>query len=339
MVSSQYLPRLIKAFLYCVIVSCYTELSWSQQTTKKSASKPSVTFAKAEIFRDEKSGALFTLPNGWIDVSKSNSKLLGQVKAVFSNPKSDLIVFLLIENIPGGAIRLDENPLDKYLDGVIKRRLIKNPNFKETQREGVRFAGRLGKRMNAQWQEGDTVFFNAISVCREGYYYFVLSSVCPMPLSRQMISAIPSLERSLTITISAEEQIGRLAKEIAEEMPIFDYEGAKLVIQEMGKRDDLSRDFIYQLNLMIESGVSQLPPSEKSEYKALSDRAFYALNQEKQSRLLKYRDMRDAKSKPSKEQEADAREILREMYGRLSPQYLKRFRELLMKAFLLSLAK
>jgi len=121
-------------------------------------------------YSDEESGFAVTAPAGW-RLAGSDEVFLPQVaRAGFLGPRHGVLVYVVVELIPGGLIPRGETALANYFASY----MVTGPY--ETVRSApvaVTLAGRRGLRAAMSIATGQGELVKTLTAVREGFFYFV----------------------------------------------------------------------------------------------------------------------------------------------------------------------
>lgn len=284
-----------------------------------------------DVYEDPVSGFRLPAPPGWRLGKPGEFPGPVSYNAAFVDRRESVIVYVMIEFIPGGIVPQSSDSTRRYFD-LIEHGARDTGAF--GARTEVTYAGRPGLRASKRYRAGGSSFVNVVSVTHEGYYYFMLSSVAFASGARACEVAQAAFERAAVVTKTSDQVIRDLAATIGSKFDMCDDATAVLLMREMCERLtrlDAAESFRLGYELR-ERGRERLSAEKRSEIEEIEERGLAKLDPDIRDRYETIRQKVD----DGADLTADDREVVKQvivgLFDALGPDDRARFRSLLSEA-------
>lgn len=225
------------------------------------------------------SGFTVTAPRGWRRVRDGEMTLPAGAAAGFVDSRVDVVIYVVVEFIPGGVIAQDDRALDRYTKGVTTKPGLTAVFDAPVPRV---VAGRRALRSEATLTVDDLPLVNTVTFAREGYYYFTVGSIAEVRDRRRAAAAHTSFERGVTISRTSDDVIAAIASPLAASLPYLDVEDVRFLMRAVLERLK-SQSYTDAATLgftIVVKGRERLPAAERERFDFLHTTALTSLSDE-----------------------------------------------------------
>lgn len=237
-------------------------------------------------FSDAFSGFAVTAPRGWRLLRDGEMQLPKGARAGFVDARGEVVVYVLVELVPGGVIKQDDRALERYVDTVISKPGAPGVYSRPTP---CRVAGRSALRTTMTFAAGGGEIFNTATYTREGYLYFLVGSLAMVHHRQRAATAHTTFERAVTISRTSDDVLAELAAPIVAIVPYLDAEGVRLLMRACFDRmKSFDTTEARTLGFAIVSlGLELLPAADLAASDVLHAKALATLSEEERAFLVR----------------------------------------------------
>lgn len=251
--------------------------------------RPAVAAQAPARYSHDDSGFAVEAPRGWRLVRDGEFELPKGAKAAFIDARSDVIVYVLIEFIPGGIIARNDAAVGNYL-----ARMMTPTATREVRRAPAPSAmsGRRALRGAITITPGANALINTMTVARDGFYYFALASLAAAADESRQDSIHQVFERAVTISKTSDEVVGSVGGSLAAFVPFLTADDMRDVMYALLDRATTRNGAdAASLGFAISAlGRERLPAADRQLTEGLQAKAFATLPKAESDFLDRIRD-------------------------------------------------
>jgi len=231
---------------------------------------------KPAVYAESVSGFSIAAPPGWRRLRDGERELPRSARAAFADARDDVVVYIVVEFVPGGVIARNDEAVARYVA------LMTAPNANRLIRMDpvpVTLAGRRGLRTAMTIAPGGDELVNEVTVVREGYYYFTIASFAPPREERRQDDVHRAFEGGVSIAKSSDDVIAGLAGPIRGFAPYLtaaDLPAIAVSVLDRSTSADPSATATLAFTTMT-TGLDRLPAADRDASKALQAKALATL--------------------------------------------------------------
>lgn len=273
------------------------------------------------IFTHAESGFAVAAPRGWRRVRDGEMSLPPGAAAGFVDARADVVIYIVVEFVPGGMLAQDDQALGRYAHGVTTK-----PGTSASLEAPVRrvMAGRPSLRVAATFTVNNLAVLNTLTFAREGYYYFTVASMAEVRHRQRAAAVHASFERAVTISRTSEEVIAALAAPLASSLPYLDAESVRFLTRAvLDRMKSWSNTDAATLGFtIVVKGRERLPATERERFDVLHATALSTITDEEFAFLERTRASVAAGRPVTREDREHSMQTFRKAFAALTPAEL-----------------